>query len=132
MRDDLIAYLKTQTLKSVSVAEELPWAKDGTSLYLKNFKKIYIDNEQTAQEPLLNTLDGSSIVNETTTVVAYLTVDAKNPLLNYNDIVSIMQDARNQVNPDEKLDRVVSVDKTYQGDALLTEFTFEFRRVITT
>jgi hypothetical protein len=132
MRDLLITYLKTQgtTLKTVGVSEELPWSKDGEPLYLKNFKKIYVDREQTAQEPLINTLQGASIVNETTTVSAYLVVDAKTPLVNYELIVDLMRDARNQVAPEEKLDRTVSVTKTLEGDAQVTQFTFEFRKVI--
>lgn len=131
MRDDLIAYLKTQstTLKTVAVSEELPWNKDGSPLYLKNFKRIYVDREQTAQEPLLNTMDGVSIVNETTTVDAYLVVDAKNPLTNYDLIVDMMRGARNQVSPGEKLDRTVSVEKTFEGDAQISQFTFTFRKV---
>jgi hypothetical protein len=131
MRTSLINYLKTQaaTLKTVTVSEELPWTKDGEPLYLKNFKKIYVDRENTAQEPLFNTLQGASIVNETTTVTAYLVVDAKNPLSNYDDIVNLMRAARNQVEPQAKLDRIVSVTKTLEGDAQLAEFTFEFRKV---
>ena len=132
MRDELITYLKSQTatLKTVGISDELPWTKDGSPLYLKNFKRIYVDREQTAQESVLNTLDGGGVVNETTTVVAYLTVDAKNPLTNYDSIVDLMREARNQVNPAERLDRVVTVNKSFEADAQLTEFTFEFRRVL--
>lgn len=131
MRDQLIAYLKTQTatIKPVAVSEELPWTKDGEPLYLKNFKRIYVAKESTAQEPLINTLQGASIVNEITTVQAYLTVDAKNPLSNLDEIVNLMRGARNQVAPEERLDRTVSVAKTLEGDAQLLEFTFEFRQV---
>ena len=131
MRDALITYLKSQsaTLKTVAVSDELPWSKDGEPLYLKNFKRIYVDREQTAQEPLFNTLQGASIVNETTTVTAYLVVDAKNPLSNYDAIIDLMRGARNQVEPQAKLDRIVNVTKTFEGDAQLAEFVFEFRKV---
>ena len=132
MRDELIAYLKTesQVLKPVVVSDELPWSKDGSPLYLKNFKRIYVDREQTAQESVFNTLDGSGVVNETTTVVAYLVVDAKNPLANYDSTVDLMRNARNLVNPEERLDRTVTVVKTFDADAQVTEFTFEFRKIL--
>lgn len=134
MRDELIAYLKTSavvsTIKPVVVSDELPWTKDGSPLYIKNFKRIYVDREQTAQESVFNTLNGGGVVNETTTVVAYLTVDAKNPLANYDDIVDLMRSARNQVTPQERLDRVVTINKSFEGDAQITEFTFEFRKIL--
>lgn len=131
MRNSLIAYLKTQsaTLNTVSVADELPWTKDGEPLYQKNFKKIYVDRENTAQDTLFNTLQGATIVNETTTVTAYLVVDAKNPLSNYDEIINLMRGARNQVEPEAKLDRIVNVTLTLEGDAQLAEFVFEFRKV---
>lgn len=131
MRTALINYLKTQSavLNTVSVSDELPWSKDGEPLYQKNFKRIYVDRENTAQEPLFNTLQGDTIVNETTTVTAYLVVDAKNPLSNYNEIVDLMRGARNQVEPQAKLDRIINVNLTLEGDAQLAEFTFEFTKV---
>lgn len=132
MRDELITYLKTQNLGTVAVSAELPYGKDGEPLYLKNFKRIYIDREQTVQDPLFNTLNGGSVVAETTTVTAYLTVDAKAPLVNYDSIVSLVRAARNLVAIDGNLDRTVSIAKSYEGDAMLTEFTFEFKEILTT
>jgi hypothetical protein len=120
MREEIIAYLKTQTatLKPVAVSDELPWSKDGEPLYLKNFKRIYVAKESTAQEPLINTLQGASIVNETTSVTAYLTVDAKNPLSNYDEIVNLMKSLKSQISPQEKLDRTVAVTSSIDGDSL--------------
>ena len=127
MRDELITYLKTQSLGTVSVSTEVPYGKDGEPLYLKNFKRIYIDRESTTQEPLFNTLNGGSIVAQTTSVTAYLTVDAKTSLVNYDTIVGLMTDARNLVAIDGNLDRTVAVAKSYDGDAMLTQFTYEFK-----
>lgn len=131
MRDELIAYLKLQDFGTVQISEEVPYTKDGEPLYLKNYKRIYVDRDQTLQEPLLNTLDGGSVVLQTTTVVAYLTIDARTPLVNYETIVSNLMTARNLVAIDTKMDRTVSVAKSYQGEGLVTEFTYEFKEVIT-
>jgi hypothetical protein len=76
-------------------------------------------------------MDGGSVVTETTTIAVYLTLDAKTPLVNYDAIVTLMQNARNLVALNSQLDRTVSVAKSYQGDAVVTEFTFEFREIKT-
>lgn len=131
MRDELITYLKTQSLGTVGVSEEVPYDKDGQALYLKNFKRIYVDRDQTLQEPLFNTMDGGSVVVQTTTTRAYLTIDAKNSLVNYEAIVTIMKNARNLVAIDANMDRTISIAKSYEGDSLVTEFTYEFKEVIT-
>jgi hypothetical protein len=131
MRDELVTYIRSQNLGSVGVSSEFPFSKDGDPLYLKNFKKIYIDHEQTSQDPLFNTMDGGSVVSETTSIAVYLTVDAKNPIVNYDSIVTQMQNAKNMVALNSQLDRTVSVAKSYQGDAVVTEFTFEFREIKT-
>jgi hypothetical protein len=133
MRDELLAYLKTQNFGTVKVASELPFGtKAGTEpLYLKNFKYIYVDQDQTTQEPLFNTMDGGSIVTQLTKVTAYLTLDAKTPLVNYDTIVSTITAARNLISINGKIDRTVAVAKNYEGDAIVTEFTFEFKEIIT-
>jgi len=40
-------------------------------------KKIYVNQPQTAQDPLIDTLDGGGVVDETTTVTVYVATDAK-------------------------------------------------------
>jgi hypothetical protein len=134
MRSELLAYLKTQNFGTVKVASEFPFStKAGTEpLYVKNTKSIYVDQDQTTQEPLFNTMDGGSIVAQTTKVIAYLTLDAKAPLVNYDSIVSKLTAARNLLAIDGNLDRTVSVAKSYDGDIMLTEFTFEFKEILTT
>jgi hypothetical protein len=131
MRNELVTYIRSLSLGTVSVSNEFPFTKDGESLYLKNFKKIYIDHEETSQEPLFNTMDGGSVVSETTTIAVYLTLDAKTPLVNYDAIVTQLQNARNMVALNSQLDRTVTVAKSYEGDAVVTEFTFGFRAIKT-
>ena len=131
MRNELVTYIRSQSLGTVSVSNEFPFSKDGEPLYLKNFKKIYIDHEQTSQDPLFNTMDGGSVVSETTTIAVYLTLDAKTPLVNYDAIVTQLQNARNMVALNSQLDRTVTVAKSYEGDAVVTEFTFGFREIKT-
>jgi hypothetical protein len=132
MRDELITYFKTLSLGTFSVSDELPYDKDGQPLHFSNYKKIYVDNPSTAQEGLLNTLDGGSIVNETTTLTAYLVVDAKTLPTNYGTVVTALINGKNNVNIEAKINRTCSVSKSYDVDALLTELTFSFTKLLTT
>lgn len=129
MRDELITYLKTQRLGTVSVTDELPFDKDGDALYLKNFKKIYVSKDTIVQTPLINTLDGGSIVDQVTTTYAWFTLDAKTSLVNYNDIISHLKDARNINN--RFTDRTVNISEQFQGDAMITEAIFSLKELIT-
>lgn len=131
IRDDLITYLNTQSLGTINVSNELPWTKDGVPLYLNNFKYIYVDRPTLEQEGAINTLDGDCIVNQTTTMTAYLVVDAKNQPTNFSTVLSTMQTARNQVNVSAKTSRTCSVSQEYEGDALITEFEYRFIETLT-
>lgn len=131
MRDELITHLKTLNLGTVKVSEELPFNKDGEPLYLKNFKSIYVDRPTLNQEGVINTLDGSSLVNQETIVAAYLTVDAKNQPSNMDAIVSAMRTAKGNVTTDNHINRTVSVSQQYSGDALVTVFEYRFTELLT-
>jgi hypothetical protein len=129
MRDELLAYLKSQKLGTVSVTDELPYDKDGNALYLKNFKKIYVGKDNSSQSPLINTLDGGSIVEQVITTNVWLTLDAKTSLVNYHTIIALLRDARHIDNRFQ--DRTVDVSETYQGDAMVTEVKFSLKEIIT-
>ena len=129
MRDELITYLKSKRLGTVTVTDELPFDKDGNSLYLKNFKRIYVSKDSTVQSPVINTLDGGCIVEQVSTTRVWFTLDAKTSLVNYNDIISYLREARNIDNAYH--DRIVSINETYQGDAMVTEAIFSLKELIT-
>lgn len=130
MREELIAYLKTLNFGTIAVSDELPWSKDGDPLYLKNFKRIYVDRPLITQDAAINTLAGASIVNQTTTLTAYLTVDAKNQPSNLATIISSMTQARGEIQSANQHSRTCQVSQSYQGDALVTEFEYNFIELI--
>lgn len=130
MRDTVLAYLEGQTFDNFGYSEELPWNASGEPLYLKNMKKIYVDQPQTAQEPLLETLDDTGIVNETTTVVAYVTTDAKNLPTDYDTMVSTLKSARLQDSTTGWRQRLTEVETEIEDDRLVTQFTFNFTKLI--
>jgi hypothetical protein len=84
-----------------------------------------------SQEAAINTFDGGSLVNQTTTITAYLVLDAKTTVSNYNSIISQMQAARSGVSDDRRVSRTCTVSQSYEVDALVTEFTFSFIELLT-
>ena len=50
-RSDLLTQITTNISGSnISVSQELPWTASGESLYLKNMKHFYLDEEQDDRE----------------------------------------------------------------------------------
>lgn len=130
MRDTILTYLGSQTFDNFGYSEELPWDASGEPLYLKNMKKIYVDRPQTAQEPLIDTLDDNGIVNETTTVTAYVTTDAKTLPTDYDTMVSTVKNARLEDTTTGWRQRATEVETSFEDDRLVTEFTFNFTKLI--
>ena len=78
MRTELLSYLTTNLTGSIKISSELPWAEGNNPLYLKNKRRVYLDEANIAVEPLMETLDSADIPQTITTVRGFLAVDAKN------------------------------------------------------
>lgn len=126
MRTTLLSYLTTalSTSTAVKCASELPWDQNGQPLYLKNLKKLYLDQEYIEEDYMIETLDGQDIYQDDVIVNAYFAVDAKNPPSTLDAAVSTILAAKANtgvVNHGTQCD--YTVDK--QEDVLI--YTFEFR-----
>lgn len=130
MRSDILTYLKANSVSGFSVSEELPWEASGQPLYLKNMKKIYVDRPQTVQEPLIETFDNRGVVDETTTVVVYVSTDAKNLPTNYDTMVNTVRLARLENLTEGWRQRLTEVETSFESDNLVTQFTFSFTKLI--
>lgn len=130
MRQDILDYLAQNKVTGYSVTQELPWDSSGAPLYLKNFKKIYVDQDQVVQEPLIDTLNGSGIINQDTTVAVYVTTDAKNAPSNLGTLVSMIQNARLDPAVTGVTQRATQVSTEFVGDAQVTTFEISFRQLI--
>ena len=99
IRDDLIAQITTNTAftSNVSVSQELPFVSGGSPLYEKNMGTIYVDEQQISVDELYSTLDQGVVNQTTTTVNAYLSVDAKNEFNDIDTVVANLLIARNAV-----------------------------------
>jgi len=130
MRTAILDYFKANKVSGYTLTQELPWDTSGNPLYLKNFKYIYVDSDQIAQEPLIDVLNGVGIVNEITTVRTYITTDAKNQPSNYDNMVSTFQNARLDTDITGVTQRATQVSTEFIGDAQVTQFDFSFRQLI--
>lgn len=130
MRTEILDYFTDNRVSGYTLTQELPWDTQGNPLYLKNFKYIYVDSDQVAQEPLIDVFNGPGIVNEITTVRAYITTDAKNQPSNYDTMVSTFKNARLDTDIAGVTQRATQVSTEFVGDAQVTQFEFSFRQLI--
>jgi hypothetical protein len=130
MRTEILDYFKANKVSGYTLTQELPWDSSGDPLYLKNFKYIYVDSDQIAQEPLIDVLNGVGIVNQITTVRTFITTDAKNQPSNYATMVSTFQNARLDTDITGVTQRATQVSTEFIGDAQVTQFDFSFRELI--
>ncbi len=99
IRDNLITQITTNIAahSNVSISQELPFDQSGIPLYEKNMGTIYVDEQDIVVEQLCRTLDQGNVNQSTTTVNAYLSVDAKNEYSDINTVVANLLIARNVV-----------------------------------
>ena len=131
MRTELLSAITTavSTLTQFAVATELPWEQNGTPLYLKNMKKIYVDRPKQEETMLIPTLNGNEVFQDDLIAEVYVAVDAKNTPSQLDNLITKILSAKstiNVVNFGSESD--YTVDK--QEDVLI--YTFEFRLSIAT
>jgi hypothetical protein len=129
MREDLITYVKSLSLGSFTVSEELPRDESGLALYLKNPKKLYVDEDQVSQQPIIQTLSGLNIYDESTTVSLYFTADAKTLPANYSTLVSNLRLGRNIQQDVGYTNRTVEVQTEFDADMLVTRIDYTFSKI---
>ena len=131
MRTQLLSAITTaiSTLTQFAVSQELPWEQNGTPLYLKNMKKIYVDRERQEETMLIPTLNGGEVYQDDLIAEVYVAVDAKNTPTQLDTLITKILGVKytiNVVNFGTESD--YTVDK--QEDVLI--YTFEFRLAIAT
>ena len=132
MRTELLSAITsaTSTLTQFAVASELPWEQNGTSLYRKNMKKIYVDTPRMEESIMFPTFGGSEIFQNDLITEVFLAVDAKNPPSQLDSAITKILSAKNDtgiVNFGTESD--YTVDK--QEDVMIYTFEFRFNQAIT-
>ena len=132
MRQAIIDAISALSLGTFSVSSELPWDAAGTPLYRKNIKVFYVDEPDSTESTLINTICGGSgsISNRETTISVYVTVDAKQKPSNYDSLVASVQDVKETSEITGVRSREADVITTFEADLLETEFVFRFTEMI--
>ena len=130
MRELILAWLQDNAVTGYTVTAELPWDSSGQPLYLNNMKRIYVDQPQTVQEPLIDVLNGHGVVNETTTVSIYLATDAKKLPPNYDAVASMIKSTRLDPAISGVTQRATTVSTEFVNDVMVSEFDINFRKLI--
>ena len=130
MRTEIVNYLKGLKFTGFTVSDELPWDASTQPLYIKNPKKIYVDNDQKSVETIIQALNGLNIRNETTTVSVYLTTDAKQKPSNYDAVITAIVAGKDSADIDGKMSRECDVNTDFTGDLMTTTLEFRFTKLI--
>lgn len=130
MRQTIIDYINTLSLGGFILSQELPWEDSGTALYLKNPKRIYVDNTVYSTEPLIQTFD-RSIDSDISTVRLYFSADAKQLPSNYDSVISDLRSVNDINLTDGTYRREVGVSTNFENDLLVTELEYRFTKLTT-
>lgn len=129
MRTEILDYLQSQNLGTITVSREQPWSENGLPMYLKNLKKVYATQDQVENTPLITALDGFYIPSEVTTVTVFLACDAKQLPPNLDQVVNSIKTAKDIATIPGVNRRECSISTVYENDVLVTQLEFRFTKL---
>lgn len=126
MRTQLLTYLTAQLTGDIKTSQELPWSEGVNPLYMKNARRVYLDEPYTEQDTLLPTL-GSLQINQRTTVVRwYLTMDAKNRNSDLDSALTILGSAKDITTITGVFTRLFDYTVSIDNDRIVYEGQYRF------
>lgn len=129
MRQQVIDKIKALAPNTVRITSELPYDESGVELYVKNPKTIYVDSLDVQIDSLFATLGGRNFSNEINIIRIYFTIDAKNPVFDYDNLVSELRNLKNTIDLKGATTREAVVQTRYSGDLLVTEIEYRLTRL---
>ncbi len=131
MRTQLLSYLTAQLTGSIKPSQELPFEQGGTANYLRNLRRVYLDEPYTEQDILVNTLDESSDVNQMITRVrGYLAVDAKNRNADLDAALTVLANARTGANITNSFRKEFDYTVNMDDDRVVYDFEYRFYTLV--
>ena len=126
MRTELLTYLTAQLTGTIKTSQELPFQEGTNPLYLKNPRRVYLDEPYTEEEVLLPTL-GSLQINQRVTIVRwYLTVDAKNRNADLDSALTILGSAKDITTITGVYTRLFDYTVSIDNDRVIYEGEYRF------
>lgn len=129
MRRELLDYVKKLNLGGFRVDENLPRTESGEPLFIKNPRRIYVDNPTVDDSPIIRGLNGLYIYSSTTRINLVFTTDSKVLSANYDNLISQLYKAKNMLPEVGFNDREVSLSSSYDNDLLITEIEFAYTKI---
>ena len=127
MRTQLLSYLTANLTGAIKPSQELPFEQGGSANYLRNLRKVYLDEPYTEQDALINTLDEASEVNQKITYVrGYLAVDAKNRNADLDAALTTMSQALRQADITDSFRKEFDYTTTIDDDRVVYEFEYRY------
>lgn len=115
---------------TLTLSQEFPYTADGTVLYVKNLRKIYVDVMQTTRNQFIATLDNSGVNSLTNTIKLYFAQEARNSESyepQVQDLLNIKDHA--QIRALGYHSRNSSAVTEYVDNILITTIEYEFTKL---
>lgn len=126
MRTELLTYLTAQLTGTIRTSQELPWTEGNDALYLKNARRVYLDEPNTEQDEFLPTLGSLSINARITTVRWFLSMDAKNRNTDLDNAITILGSAKDITTITGVWQRQFDYTTTIENDRIIYEGEYRF------
>ena len=126
MRTELLTYLTASLTGSIKPSQELPWSEGTNPLYMKNARRVYLDEPYTEQDTLLPTL-GTLQINQRITIVRwYLSMDAKARNTDLDSALTILGGAKDITTITGVFTRLFDYTVSMDNDRVVYEGEYRF------
>jgi hypothetical protein len=129
MREQVLDYIKGINLGAYNLSDDIPREENGTALFVKNPKRIYVSSEDFTETPLLNTFSGFNLHTYSILLTVVFSSDAKKLPQNYASLVALLLSAKD-INTTEGFNsREASVSTVTENDLLVTQIEYSFTEI---
>ena len=126
MRTELLTYLTDNLTGTIKPSQELPWSEGTNPLYLKNARRVYLDEPYTEEDTLFPTL-GSLQINQRVTIVRwFLSVDAKNRNTDLDNAITTLGSAKDITTITGVYTRLFDYTVSIDNDRIIYEGQYRF------